>query len=340
MRRQIWAWLGTLLATATLLAPSEARAAFAGKNGHIVFAASEAPAAPGLDNVTGGANFDLFTTDSSGSGLQRITSGPADDSEPAWSPDGRTVVFTRATSVFFGDIFVLDVASGRQTNLTNTPGDHEYSPSWSPDGTRIAFAKDIETPHAPFANADLFVMDADGTHVTRLTNDPRRQWDPTWSPEGDAIAFVDGSLSPGYRRLVFFGTLRTTLWVVDTATGRARPVVPEEAGLTIAAPSWSPDGKRLVFWEYRDDEILVVNRDGSRLRNLSRSLPGAMDEASPSWSPDGRWISFVRYDDSSRTQLSKMRPDGSSVTPLLDITLSVETFGGTDWGPRPVRAWR
>jgi TolB protein len=60
----------------------------------------------------------------------------------------------------------------------------EASPAWSPQGARIAFARETA------GNADMYVMNADGTQTTRLTRDPLREYTPAWSPDGSRIAVV------------------------------------------------------------------------------------------------------------------------------------------------------
>jgi hypothetical protein len=77
-------------------------------------------------------------------------------------------------------IYVVDEASLKARPLTSGPVD--TAPAWSPDGTRIAFARWVGD--AP----DLFVIDADGTHLTRLTDTPGQDAEPVWKPDGTALA--------------------------------------------------------------------------------------------------------------------------------------------------------
>ena len=107
--------------------------------------------------------YDIFSMNPDGSDQTNLTNNPADDSAPAWSPDGTRVAFTSDRG---GDleIFLMNADGSNQTNLTNNSADDAFS-TWSPDGTRIAFATDRP-------NGEIFVMNADGSEQTNLTNDP------------------------------------------------------------------------------------------------------------------------------------------------------------------------
>jgi Tol biopolymer transport system component len=111
---------------------------------------------------------------------------------PAWSPDGSRVVFAaferwnaypeRQPN---NEIFVLDVDSLEVANVTNSEALDDAMPSWSPGGERIVFVA-CPNDRLPLADSrtdyDVYVMDADGSNLTRLTDDPARDSGPAWSP--------------------------------------------------------------------------------------------------------------------------------------------------------------
>lgn len=172
-----------------------------------------------------GQQNDIYAVDVDGRNLTQLTTHPAWDAFPAWSPDGSRIVFASSRDLgdFEGcDLYVLELASGTTTRLTNTLDDGmcEQEPAWSPDGTQIAFAVASIS-----VEKGIEVMNADGTGRTRLANESG--W-PRWSPDGFRIVFTCND-TPGDSDICVVG-----------ADGGGRLNITNTPSTLEDAPDWGP----------------------------------------------------------------------------------------------------
>jgi Tol biopolymer transport system component len=149
---------------------------------------------------------------------------------------------------------------------------------------------------------DIYAMNADGSNVRRLTNRPGPDGGPFFSFDGRSIAFRGHPLQPGteldeYRALLKEGLWRPTsleLFVMDRDGGNLRQVT--RLGGANFAPSWHPDGKRLIFASNvhdprgRNFDLYLVNVDGSGLEQVTFN---ETFDGFPMFSPDGRRLVFA-----------------------------------------------
>lgn len=132
-------------------------------------------------------NLELYVMDADGENRVRLTSHPARDWYPMWSPDGRRIAFSsdRAGNE---DIYVIDTAGGEPSRLTDDPAD-DLRPMWSRDGSQIAFVAEREHPLTGGV-VDVWVMEADGGSQRRLTPEIPFEGGLVWSPDGQQALFV------------------------------------------------------------------------------------------------------------------------------------------------------
>lgn len=253
-----------------------------------------------------GMDRDIFIMDVDGSNQALLISSPKVDSDPAISPDGRTLAF-RSRRDGSSEIYLVAAdGSGAWLNLVNDHAqsfDDEFNPAWHPLGNALALYTDRFQP--PIGNC----LGLRGVHhigFIQLTEQPLniRHFDQlageqetlAWSPDGRHLAF--GSICREQNVRIF-------LW--DTETDSLLPITDESFGA--ANPAFSPDGKYLAFSATRDGptDIMIYDLATGSIRNLTNS---PSKDRHPTWSPDGQWIAFTS-DEAGNDDIFKIRIDGS-----------------------------
>jgi WD40 repeat protein len=197
----------------------------------------------------------------------------------AWSPDGRTVVYSEAqvhhTFAVFSDLSAVDVESGRVRRLTR--GMRAVDPDVSPDGRRVVFARRMGD------RSELFTVDREGREPTALTTSvPGVEWSgPRFSPRGDFV--VAARLLPG-------GWL--DLVRVDLETRRVESLTHDRA--KDVEPAFTPDGSWVVFRSDRDgtSNLYALRLSDRRVVRVTSVRGGAFQ---PSVSPDGSSVVYSDY---------------------------------------------
>ena len=180
--------------------------------------------------------------------------------------------------------------------VTSKPTNSPVPPTATPPRrSRIAFASSRD------GNSEIYVMNADGSGQTNLTNNSAFDGAPAWSPDGTRIAFH--SNRNGMQAIY-----------VMNANGSGITRLTDKSAEAYN-PKWSPDGKHIAFFSRRlsgyEYHICVMNADGSGEAQLTTGYANASD---PAWSPDGQRIAF--YSDRDGYEIYVANADGSGVTRL------------------------
>jgi TolB protein len=127
--------------------------------------------------VSGPGAQQIYSMNALGSDVQRVTNGEGEASNPSWNPDGQHIAFSWTRGYAKGDwnVFVMDVSTHEYSQLTHSEGRNE-NPVWAPDGRHIVFASTRGQRNQTY---QIYTMLADGSHVTRLTQQANNRY-PVW----------------------------------------------------------------------------------------------------------------------------------------------------------------
>jgi TolB protein len=265
---------------------------------------------------TGGGNSEIWEMDYDGANAHQLTHLRTISLTPRWSPDASRIAFTCYVPNNFGalsaQICIYSMDLGRLIHFPRFRGTNS-SPAWSPDGQKIAFMSSQN------GDPEIYVINADGTHLHRITFAIGVNTSPAWNPKtGQQMVFVSDRSADG----------SPTLWEMNSDGTNVTPINLPDMGYVID-PAWSPNGQLIAFSWRRPDgnyDIYVMDVVSHQLVQLTKD-EGRNER--PSWAPDGRHLVF----ESTRTgtvQIWSMLADGSQPRQL--------TFSGQNsspnWSPR------
>lgn len=260
----------------------------------------------------------LYAVPLDGSEPRRLIPGEPGDTFSEWAPDvapdGRVAFVSDRDGQ--PDLYIWDGANPPRRVTTTAWA--EEQPAWSPDGTRIMFTG----PSAERDVAQIWVVNADGQALARLTDRGGGAVNPAWSPDGAQIAFLSiGAREPGQNGW----TASVQLWVMSSDGADQRQITRIEPA--VASFAWLPDSQRLLA---TGTQPTIVTTGGDVVRELvpDRQVIG---EARPS--PSGRQIALVSpTGDDSRgpTALLVVDTDGGD---LREVTRQPDVLWGVTWSP-------
>ena len=297
-------------------APSRQPARLAGK---LVFQAS-----------SGG---DIYVIQADGSGLRRLTDGL----DPAWSPDGSQIAFTRWRHPW--GVYLIDSESsdpvGSEVRVVDAIQLKEVA--WSPDGSQIAVTINYSSSESfticffgfcftipPFSFGQMWTANLDTGYLLSLPLDDKAVHAPTWSPTTERIVYAgDQGLA----------------WIDLDSMDKGRF---EGGSVWDTSPTFSPNGQRIAFMGrvHNRWEVFVMNTDGTGRQQLTQSDPKLQDPPSnvaPAWSPDGQHIAFLSNRD-GLWRIYVMNADGSRQRPMFGAKL--DSLGiRYEWATERVLSW-
>jgi len=238
---------------------------------------------------------------------------------PRWSNDGKRVLY-ESNRTGKWQLHVMSADGSNDRALTSGPYDNQL-PDWSPDNAWIAFTSNRD------GNDEIYVMKEDGSGLRNLSASPARDLHPYWTPDGAFVLFnsdrgggvlqvfevrPDGTalrqlavsedeetcarVSPRGDRIVLLANLKAGHDdVIVRRRDGSHPVNVTNDAAADGWPTWTPDGRRIVFASRRDGpfSLYAMAPDGAGVKRLTTPDAGTFD-ARPSVSPDGKRILFNR----------------------------------------------
>jgi len=225
-----------------------------------------------FDSGGQGHGWQIYLMNADGSGITQLTRGPGHHNAPSWSPDATTIAIDAdwgngpdlqgIWTIPAGDPDGVTVDEATRVTAPPKHVDRDLEPKFSPDGTRIAFTRFKDFPET----SAIFLIDADGTGLKRITPWRLNASDPDWSPDGRMLTIDSGdSLRVGTRSDMYVmradGSDRERL----TDNRRRRQGYPINAA---ANPVWSPDATTIMYSRYKPDRVVLkaMRADGTHKR--------------------------------------------------------------------------
>lgn len=323
MKEGLWRQAGRALTVAALVtvglavnansAPAEEPAAdevmlqAASENGRIAFVSSR------------DGNREIYSMEPDGSDVRRLTDDPAADSNPDFSPDGRSISFERYAGEHHA-VYAMDADGSNVRKLTEPSGDFG-GPAFSPDGRKIAYY-DVR-------DGGLYTMNADGSGKARIPVDgPGFHALPEWSPDGSNIAFSSDREA-----------LSGDIWAVKATGGEPWRIAGADPHSHDIDPAWSPDGTKIAYLAYppwfsgpgdgAPHGVYVADAAGGSGRGtllFENALSG------PAWSPDGERFAYQAQAEDGGVSIFVADADGTNPVRLTGAT-TIDM--APDWGPDP-----
>jgi TolB protein len=273
------------------------------------------------------------------------------DAWPVWSPDGKTIAFSRSIPETACVIkkgcdlvegFTVSPTGGPATQLTHSPpgvlcatanvNSCNADPDFSPDGKQIVYDRNYATPAGGGTFGNLWIANADGSDAHQLTNPkaPMQDVFPAWSPDGKSIAFErNAGAASGDADGSSIDTVRTD----GTGLRQLTPI-----DLRLVSPNWSPDGSKIIAAQdstagnFSAGSLYTVHPDGTGLTNLT-GTHADLQYTTDAYSPDGRYIITARVQNGINNNNAELWLLTATGTPIRQVLPNPLWQSQAKWDP-------
>jgi Tol biopolymer transport system component len=271
----------------------------------------------------------LYVVDADGTGLRRLAEevGPL---PPVWSPDGTRLAYTS----FAGwnsardrgtiSIRVVELATGRETDLTGAALALAFNPSWSPSGDRVAFVNKVRNPGEGIDDSpgDVYVATLATGELENLTDGRVPEaWRLAWSPTDERVLVYT------VRSQTWYEPRRMGIRLLHARTGALSTVA--SGTQSIFAPVWSPDGSRFAFVEGSSVVRVRAQGRGETWINVAHPISSFV-----SWSPDGTALLAAAVDPKQPSILLPLdEGPGAQIPVQIRYDVDYPSMGPPEWSP-------
>ena len=208
-------------------------------------------------------NWDIYTVNADGTELTRMTDHPRGDSSGVYSPDGTKILFASDRGGI-NDLFLIPAAGGDAVQVTQERG-AGFRSVWAPDGSHVLYRATTPPSDESSKPGAFHRVRPDGADAGIVGGGMRNEYNQAYSPDGKLIAFDAHETGVAWE-----SGREWDVWVMN-ADGSGRRNLTAGNKVNDWGPSWSPDGKTIVFPSGLDNvyDLYVMNADGSDVRRLT-----------------------------------------------------------------------
>jgi len=222
----------------------------------------------------------IYIVKPSGSNLKRLTSLDYEDWLASWSPDGGEIAYSSLRNNKY-QIFIYDLASNTQRQLTTSPEFSAWGPAWSPDGKQIAYSSKLGGRNV----REIFIIDVDGKNKKRLTHNKKINILPVFSADGKRIFYQSTAGSND--------SSKPDIYSFHLPTSKIEQITDPNSGAGVDPFIYAPNKKLAFFGGSKTSDGFGTYWIDLETKKMTKFDIKAKSPGHPTWSHDGQYVTIV-----------------------------------------------